>query len=75
MASCAVARLIKAAPAPIIVAPVDPNGTRPPPDRWYNSTWFYVTVGVSAVLLGGYVGYELAHDEVIDCGASPMACN
>ncbi len=70
-----VVRLIKAPPVPIVVAPVDPNKTRPSPNRWYNSTWFYVTVGVSAVLLGGYVGYELAHDEVIDCSASPMACN
>ncbi len=70
-----VVRLIKANPAPISIVPVDPNKTRPPPDRWYNSTWFYVTVGVGAVLLGGYVGYGLAHDEVIDCSASPMACN
>ena len=70
-----VVRLIKADLVPIVITPIDPNETRPPPDRWYNSTWFYVSVGVGAVLLGGYVGYELAHDDVIDCGASPMSCN
>lgn len=70
-----VVRLIKAKRVPIAIAPIDPNKMRPPPDRWYNSTWFYVTVGLGAVLLGGYVGYGLAHDEVIDCSARPMACN
>jgi hypothetical protein len=43
--------------------------------RWYNSTWFYVAAGVGAAIVGGVIGYQLAHDEVIDCSATPSACN
>lgn len=70
-----VVRLVKAEPVRIV--PIVPgNGERdlPPPKRWYNSTWFYVGVGVTAALVGGYVGYQLSKDDVIDCSASPMAC-
>lgn len=49
-------------------------GKRPYDGAWYTSTWFYVGVGVAAGVLGGYIGYELAHDSVIDCGARPDAC-
>lgn len=44
------------------------------PGRWYNSTWFLVGAGVAAVVVGGVVGYSLAHDSVVDCGASPEGC-
>lgn len=47
---------------------------RAAPTPWYASTWFYVGVGVVAGVVGGYVGYKLAHDPVIDCGARPDAC-
>ena len=44
------------------------------PERWYQKTWFLVTAGVAAVVVGGYVGYALTRDEVIDCSTSPEAC-
>jgi TolB-like protein len=47
---------------------------RAAPTPWYTSTWFYVGVGVAAGVVGGIVGYQLAHDPVIDCGARPDAC-
>lgn len=37
---------------------------------WYNRTWFYVTVGVAAVAVGGVIGYSLAKDEIITCPSS-----
>jgi hypothetical protein len=58
----------------------DPNdmvGTskrRPPPPRWYESTWFYVGVGVGAAIIGGYVGYQLGKPELINCQEDPGAC-
>jgi hypothetical protein len=59
------------------VAPV-PTSTvirpRPAPRHWYTSTWFTVGAGVAAAVVGGYVGYRLARDPVIDCGADPGAC-
>ena len=42
-------------------------------DRWYNSTWFYVTVGVAAAAVGGTIGYLLARDDITDCPGDP-AC-
>ncbi|RMH39827.1 MAG: PEGA domain-containing protein [Deltaproteobacteria bacterium] len=53
-----------------------PRGAPPPApaDRWVPSPWLYVAAGVTAALLGGYIGYRLAHDEVIDCSAEPTAC-
>jgi hypothetical protein len=60
--------LVPVGPAPIIVK------QRPAPKRWYNATWFYVGAGVAAAIVGGVVGYGLAHDPVIDCGATPGAC-
>lgn len=56
-------------PAPLVVK------KRPAPKRWYNATWFYVGAGVAAVVVGGIVGYQLAHDSVIDCGMDPGACS
>ncbi|HUH01341.1 MAG TPA: PEGA domain-containing protein [Kofleriaceae bacterium] len=47
---------------------------RPAPKRWYNATWFYVGAGVAAAIVGGVLGYQLANDSVIDCGANPAAC-
>lgn len=47
---------------------------RPAPKRWYNGTWFYVGAGVAAAVVGGVLGYSLANDSVIDCGANPGAC-
>lgn len=47
---------------------------RPAPSPWYTSTWMYVGVGVVAGVVGGYVGYRLARDPVIDCGVTPTAC-
>lgn len=47
---------------------------RPAATPWYSSKWVYLGVGVAAGVLGGYVGYRLAHDEVIDCSAEPTAC-
>jgi PEGA domain len=62
---------------------VDPNATaqlarragpRPAPRRWYDSPWFLVGAGVAAVVVGGVIGYTLAGDDVVDCGAMPEAC-
>ena len=47
---------------------------RPARKRWYSSTWFYVGAGVTAAILGGYIGYQLAHDSVIDCNSNPGQC-
>jgi hypothetical protein len=47
---------------------------RPAPERWYQSTWFLVGAGVTAAVVGGYVGYRLARDPVIDCQSDPMSC-
>jgi hypothetical protein len=44
------------------------------PTPWYSSTWFYVGVGVAAVVIGGVAGYAMGKDDVIDCGAQPEAC-
>ena len=57
------------------VGPLGPVGPAEADKRWYNSTWFYVAAGVTAVVIGGYVGYRLARDPVTDCSADPMACN
>lgn len=54
-----------------LVHPVVPVNKGKP---WYNKTWFYVTVGVAAVAVGGIIGYAIAKDDVIDCppmGACP----
>lgn len=48
--------------------------TRPAEKHWYTNKWFYVGAGVAAVLVGGYIGYQLANDSVIDCSADPGAC-
>jgi hypothetical protein len=58
----------------IDLAAARPRGPRPAPRRWYDSPWFLVGAGVAAVLVGGVVGYSLAQDDVIDCGATPEAC-
>lgn len=70
-----VVRLVLAQVSPI-ARPGSPGAAGPRDDapRWYRSTWFYVGVGVAAVALGGYVGWQLGKDDVVDCGASPMAC-
>jgi hypothetical protein len=51
-------------------------GADPAPSRrrWYESTWVAVAAGITAAVLGGYVGYRLARDPVTDCAASPEAC-
>jgi hypothetical protein len=57
--------------------PVGPPGSGPAHDApvpWYASTWGYVGVGVAAVALGVLIGFALSDDEVVDCGASPEAC-
>ncbi len=47
---------------------------RPARKHWYSSTWFYVGAGVTAAILGGYIGYRLAHDPLIDCNSNPGLC-
>jgi hypothetical protein len=42
--------------------------------RWYGSTWFLIGAGVAAVVVGGLIGRAVAHDDVVDCSASPEAC-
>ncbi|MEM9491535.1 MAG: PEGA domain-containing protein, partial [Myxococcota bacterium] len=37
---------------------------------WYTSRWFYVGVGVAAAALGGYVGYRIGRDPVVDCSVA-----
>ena len=49
-------------------------GTRAAEKRWYQKTWFLVGAGVAAVVVGGFVGYALASDDVVDCSASPESC-
>ncbi len=56
------------ATAPPIVKP------RPASRPFYTSTWFYVGSGVVAAIVGGYLGYRLAHDPVLDCNADPSQC-
>lgn len=48
---------------------------RPAVRPWYTSTWFYVGVGVAAAVVGGYVGYQLGHESIIDCNARPDTCS
>jgi hypothetical protein len=48
--------------------------TGPAEKRWYQRTWFLVGAGVAAVVVGGFVGYALTRDEVIDCSTSPESC-
>lgn len=70
-----VVRLEDRAPAPVAEPLGDPMADAPAPaPRWYQSTWFYVTAGATAALLGGYVGYRLAQDPIVDCSAEPMSC-
>jgi len=47
---------------------------RPAAEPWHSRTWFYVGAGVAAALLGGYVGYKLAHDPITDCASNPSLC-
>ena len=47
---------------------------RPAPNRWYSSRWFYIGVGVTAAVLGGMVGYQLARNQEINCQAEPERC-
>ena len=47
---------------------------RRPRDPWYSSPWFYAGVAVTAIALGGVIGWQLGKDDVVDCGASPEAC-
>jgi TolB-like protein len=60
-----------AAPA---VLGAEPPVRRPAPRRWYNATWVYVGAGLTAAVVGGYVGYRLGHDSITDCSARPEAC-
>ncbi len=48
---------------------------RPAKKAWYNKTWFYIAAGATAVLVGGIVGYKMAHDPIIDCSANPSLCS
>jgi len=52
--------------------------TLPPVERerrpWYSSPWVYAGVAVAAIAIGGVIGWQLGGDDVIDCGASPEAC-
>jgi hypothetical protein len=54
----------------------DGRGAPPPPrDRpWYRSPWALVGMGVAAIAIGGAIGYAVAHDEELDCGADPGKC-
>ncbi len=65
-------------------APVDPNAgdpskirSGPPPKRWYQKTWFLVTAGVGAAVLGGLIGLALSDSSVVECTSMPTApaCN
>lgn len=47
---------------------------RPADTPWYSSKWMYIGVGVTAAIVGGYVGYRLARDPVVDCSQNPGAC-
>lgn len=51
-----------------------PGAETQAPPRWYQKTWFLVGAGVAAVVVGGFVGYALASDDVVDCSASPESC-
>ena len=42
--------------------------------RWYNSTWFMISAGVAAVVVGATIGYAMTRQDVVDCSASPEAC-
>ncbi len=35
--------------------------------RWYTSTWFFIGAGVTAAILGGYVGYKVGKDPIQKC--------
>ena len=59
--------------------PPDPLGNGPltplpAPKTWYSSPWFYATVAVAAVAVGGLVGWGLARDSVVDCTGMPELC-
>ncbi len=41
---------------------------------WYRTPLLYLGAGLAAGLLGGYLGYRLTSDTVIDCNAEPMPC-
>jgi hypothetical protein len=42
--------------------------------RWYNSAWFYAGVGVTAAVVGAFVGYRLSRTEVVDCRRDEELC-
>jgi hypothetical protein len=61
----------KTGPAPL---PVTVFRKRPAPRRWYQNKWVWIGAGVTAAIVGGVIGYNLAHDPVIDCSTDMSAC-
>ncbi len=63
-------------PEPKVGDPVVVTRKVPAEPRWYHKPWFYVAVGVGAVVVGGIVGWQLSDDGVIDCtdGAGSPEC-
>lgn len=48
--------------------------TRDAPKAWYQKTWFLVSAGVGAVVVGVLVGSQFTQDAPISCSEEPMRC-
>lgn len=59
---------------------VDPEGqpvvyvTKDKPKRWYQKTWFLVSAGVGALVVGALIGSQLSGDGTIACDEDPAKC-
>jgi TolB-like protein len=48
--------------------------TRDAPKVWYQKTWFLVSAGVGAVVVGVLIGSQFTQDAPISCTEDPMSC-
>ena len=48
--------------------------TRDAPKHWYQKTWFLVSAGVGAVVVGVLIGSQFTQDAPISCTEDPMSC-
>jgi len=63
---------VKPAPGPKNLEPI--IVTRDAPKRWYQKTWFLVSAGVGAVVIGAIVGSQLTGDDAVQCDRDPARC-
>lgn len=47
---------------------------RDAPKKWYQKTWFLVSAGVGAAVLGIVVGSQITGDSIVHCDQEPSQC-